>query len=98
MASKPAAIHAAMWLSPRNSRSMSPRRHTAASGSSGMPSEAMPAYSDRPSGRSGSTARASSSLTRSTPSGASPRMRCSWATAPSVRAWQIVAASVLVQP
>ena len=27
MASSPAPIHAAMWLSPRNSRSMSPRRH-----------------------------------------------------------------------
>ena len=58
----------------------------------------MPAYSERPSGRSGSTARASSSFTRSRPSGSSPRIRRNCPTAPSVRAWQIVAASVLLHP
>jgi hypothetical protein len=87
-----------MWLSPRYSRSMSPRRQTCPSVVSGSGSEDCPANRLRPSGRSGSTARASSSLARSTRSGSGPRIRSSWASAPSVRAWQIVAASVLVQP
>ena len=45
-----------MCESPRYSRSWSPSRHTAASGSSGTPSERTPAYNGRPSGRNGSVA------------------------------------------
>ena len=98
VASKPAEVHAAVWQSPRYSRRQSASRQASPSGVPGRPTLLRPAKSGRPSGRTGATARASSSVARSTPSGRSPRMRTSWAVAPVVRAAQMVAASVRVQP
>ena len=58
----PAHTSAATWPSPRNSRSVVISCQTAASGSSGSGSEALPAARLRPSQQSPSTARSSSDL------------------------------------
>ncbi|CAB4569486.1 unannotated protein [freshwater metagenome] len=60
-AENPAEIHAAVWLSPRYSRNMSPNRQIAPTVESGILSDRSPAYKGRPSGFNGSTARCSKS-------------------------------------
>ena len=98
VASRPADVQAAVWASPRYSRSRSANRHMSPTGSPGRPRLSSPAKRGRPSGRNGAAARASSSVARPSPSGSDPRTRTSWPTAPCVRAAHMVAASALVQP
>ena len=94
----PAEIHAAVWLSPRYSRSRSARCQASPMGLPGRPHETNPANSGRPSGRSPVHAWSSSSVARSRPSGSGPRIRSSCAVAPSLRAARMVAASVSDHP
>ena len=67
-------------------------------GSPGSPRLRSPAKSGFPSGRSAAAAAPSSSVARARPSGAAPSTRTSWATAPRVRAPQMVGASTLLHP
>ncbi len=103
MASTPPATQAALWVSPRCSRSRSAARQRSPTGSPGQPWDRRPAWMGWPLAAVASPPWRSSSVARSMPSGRAPplaslRMRVRLSVAPAWRASRRVSGSVAAQP